>query len=66
MRKQLTDEQAFKALVTLYTKAGLAKAAGLKNRQSATRWTKIPVKHASRVADSLGIPKRKVLPSVFG
>lgn len=61
----MTDEQAFKALVETHGKAGLAAAAGLRSRQAATRWTKIPHKHAVKVSESLGIPKSKVLPSLF-
>lgn len=65
MSKKITDKQAYARLVKKYTKAGLAEAAGLKSRQSATRWTAIPLKHAVRIAKSLGIPKSKVLPSLF-
>lgn len=63
--KKLTDELAFQALVEKYGKAALTRAAGLKNRQSADRWTKIPLKHARAIAESLGIPKRRVLPSEY-
>jgi hypothetical protein len=64
-KKKPTDEQAFAALVETYGKAALAQAAGLKSRQAATRWTKIPHKHAINIATSLGIPRSKVLPSLF-
>jgi lambda repressor-like predicted transcriptional regulator len=66
MVKKMTDREAATALLEKHGKAGLARAAGLKHRQSADRWTEaIPMKYAKRIAESLGIPKSKVLPSQF-
>jgi hypothetical protein len=65
MTKKITDEQAYQALVEEYGKAALTRAAGLKNRQSADRWSTIPLKHARKIAEALGIPKKRVLPSEY-
>ena len=63
-KKRLTDEEAFELLVKEHTKAGLAKAAGLSNQRSAWRWKTIPHKHARKIADALGLPMSRVLPSI--
>lgn len=65
MGKRQTDEQAYQALVEKYGKAALTRAAGLNNRQSADRWKTIPLKHARAIAEALGIPKERVLPSEY-
>lgn len=66
MTRKRTDREAAQALLKKHGKAGLARAAGLKHRQSADRWgSAIPAKYVVKIAESLGIPKSEVLPSIF-
>jgi hypothetical protein len=66
MLKKMTDREAAQRLLKKYGKAALTRAAGLKHRQSADRWTEaIPAKYVVAISKNLGIPKSKVLPSLF-
>lgn len=59
-----TDEAGLKAVLDVISKNKLAEGLGIK-KQNLTRWKKVPVNHVNKVAELTGIPREKILPSVF-
>jgi hypothetical protein len=64
MTKKATDEDGLKLVLSKMTRAELARRLNIQ-RQSLTRWKRIPVHHVNRVSELTGFTREQILPSVY-
>lgn len=63
-KKHPTDEDGLELVLTLVTKAELARGLGIQ-KQNLTRWKRVPPHHVAKVAELTGLPREQILPSMF-
>ena len=63
-KKHPTDEDGLTLVLTLVTKAELARGLGIQ-KQNLTRWKRVPPHHVAKVAELTGLPREQILPSMF-
>jgi transposase-like protein len=64
MTKKATDEDGLRLVLSKMTRAELARRLNIQ-RQSLTRWKRIPVHHVSKVSELTGFTREQILPSVY-
>lgn len=64
MTKTPTDEDGLKLVLSKMTRAELARRLNIQ-RQSLTRWKRIPVRHVGKVCEMTGFTREQILPSVY-
>lgn len=62
--KPKTDEEGLALVLSKITRADIARGLGIK-KQNLTRWTRVPPHHVAKVAELSGIPREKILPSMY-
>lgn len=60
-----TDEEGYGLVLSKMSKAELARGLGIK-KQNLSRWKKVPPHHVPKVAELTGLPREKILPSIYG
>lgn len=58
------DETGLALVLTKATRAQIAAHLGIK-KQNLTRWKRVPSHHVAKVAELTGVPREKILPSLF-
>jgi hypothetical protein len=63
-KKPKTDEEGFALVLTIITRAEIARGLGIK-KQNLTRWKKVPPHHVPKIAELTGLDRGDILPSLY-